>query len=298
MRTTVAGSSRIGLVATALAALAACGGRVVSLGTTGMMSMSLDELTGNVPFCAVGAAHRNACCHAGAGGDAECGIYPRSPFHSCDPEWTTYPVPVTCCDLADPTQCGAPPAAPPSPPPGRCVYDCPPGYSDDDLSGNCCQGGSSSNGTSSQEWALCIPSETIAAGASSTTCDYACPPGWQKSSNAPDVCVNGNESFSQATGAGAASSGAVSNPGSGSGATWVQDPAGTANLVANDGSYCSLSGGRSGGHTYSVTCSNVTQICTCTEDSTTRTVAGVTVCQASDNGALVDLWLQGCGFPQ
>jgi hypothetical protein len=294
MRTTVPGSSRLGLAAAALAALASCGGRVVSLGASGMMSMSLDELTADAPFCPPGAAHRNACCHAGADASAECAIYPRSPFHSCDPEWTTYPVPGTCCDLADPTQCGAPPAAPPSPPPGRCVYACPPGYSVDDFTGNCCEGASSPNGTS---WQKCLPpSETSDAGDSTTTCDYACPPGWQKSSNTPDVCVNGNESFSQATGAGAGSSGAVSNPGSGSGGTWVQDPAGTANLVANDGSCCSLSG-PSRGHFYSVTCSNVTQICTCTEDSTTKTVAGMIVCQVNGNSALVDLWLKGCGFP-
>lgn len=300
MRITAPGSSRLLLVAAALAALASCGGRVVSLGTTGMMSMSLDELTGNVPFCAEGAAHRNACCHAGADGNAECGIYPRSPFNSCDPEWTTYPVPGTCCVLADPTQCGAPPSAPPPPPPGRCVYACPPGYSVDDFSGGCCETGSSSNATSSQEWALCIPPSTLAsnAGDSSTTCDYSCPAGWQKSSTAPDVCVNGGESFSQATGASAGSGGAVSNPGSGSGGTSVQDPAGTASFSASDGSYCSLSGGRSDGHAYSVTCSNVTQICACTKDSTTTTVAGVTVCQANGNSALVDLWVQGCGFPQ
>jgi len=288
MRATVPGSSRLGLVAAALAGLASCGGRVVSLGTTGMMSMSLDELTDNVPFCAAGAAHRNACCLAGADGNVECGIYPQYPFHSCDPAWTTYPVPGTCCDLADPTQCGAPPAAPPSPPTGQCAYGCPPGYSIDDSTGYCCEGMSSPN----LSWQACDP------GAPSTTCDYACPPGWQKSSTAPDICVNGSESFSQSTGADAGSGGVVSNPGSGVGGTWVQDPAGTASLGASDGSYCSLSGGQSGGHTYSVTCSNVTQICTCTEDSTTKTVAGVIVCQANGNSALVDLWLQGCSFPQ
>jgi hypothetical protein len=297
MRATVRGSSRLGLVAAALVGLASCGGKVVSLGTTGMMSMSVTELIGNVPFCSAGAAHRNACCFAGDDGNVGCGIYPQYPFHSCDPAWTTYPVPGTCCDLGDPTQCGAPPATPPSPPPGRCVYACPPGYSVNDFSGGCCETGSSSTATSSGEWALCIPpSETSDAGDSSTSCDYACPPGWQKSSSAPDVCVNGGESFSQATGAG--SGGVVSNAGSGSGGTWVQDPAGTASVGASDGSYCSLSGGQSGEHTYSVTCSNVTQICTCTADSTTRTVAGVTVCQANGNSALVDLWLQGCGFPQ
>ncbi|HLK39118.1 MAG TPA: hypothetical protein VKU41_20290 [Polyangiaceae bacterium] len=33
------------------------------------------------------------------------------------------------------------------------------------------------------------------------------------------------------------------------------------------------------------------------EDSTTTTLAGVTVSEAAGNRALVDLWLQGCGFP-
>jgi hypothetical protein len=285
---------RLRLVAFALAGAAACGGKTESLGTTGLMSISVSQLTGNVPSCPAGDAHRNVCCRATANGDAECGIYPASPFHLCGSGWTTYPVPGTCCDLADPTQCEAPPASAVPPPAGRCVYACPPGFTPDgpvtEATGECCASGPS--GSMCFGWG---PDEGDA-GDSSTLCDVACPFGWSKSPAAPDVCIKGSESFSQATGPN--SRGVTPILTAAPGETTVPNPDGAASFASDDGVQCALSGGEQGGHSYSLQCSNVTQICTCTEDSKTTTIAGVVVCQVNGNSAIVDLWVQGCGFPQ
>jgi hypothetical protein len=118
------------------------------------------------------------------------------------------------------------------------------------------------------------------AGASSTTCDVPCPVGWSKSPAAPDLCINGAESFSQATGPDST----------------VQNPDAAATATTSDGMDCALSG-QQGGPSYSVQCSNVTQTCTCTINGKTTTIAGVVVCQVNDDAALVNLAVQGCGFP-
>jgi hypothetical protein len=293
MRATNLDTLRFRLVAFALAGVAACGGKTESLGTTGLMSISVSQLTSNVPSCPEGAAHRNACCDATGNGDAECGTYPASPFHLCGSGWTTYPVPATCCDLADPTQCEAPPSSGVPPPAGRCTYACLPGFTPDgtvtEAAGECCASGPSS--TMCYAWG---PGGDDA-GNSSTNCDVACPLGWNKSPAAPDVCIKGSESFSQATGPN--SSGVTPVP-TAARETTVPNPDGAASFATDDGMQCALSGGAQGGHSYSLQCSNVAQICTCTEDSKTTTIAGVIVCQVNGNAALVELWVQGCGFPQ
>jgi hypothetical protein len=134
------------------------------------------------------------------------------------------------------------------------------------------------------------------AGDSSTTCDVACPLGWNKSPDAPDLCIKGSASFSQATGPN--SGGFTSIPTPVPGETTVPNPDGAASVASDDGMQCALSAGKQGGPSYSLQCSNVTQICTCAEDSKTTIIAGVVACQVNGNAALVDLWVQGCGFPR
>jgi hypothetical protein len=127
-----------------------------------------------------------------------------------------------------------------------------------------------------------------------TSCDVACPFGWNKSPAAPDLCIKGSASFSQAMGP--SSSGVTPVPTAAPGETTVPNPDGA--VSSGDGLECALSAGKQGGHSYTLQCSNVTQICTCTEGSKTTTFAGVVACEVNGNAALADLWVQGCGFPQ
>jgi hypothetical protein len=118
-----------------------CGDHVVlGVGGGGGVSTSSQDLTaidpaavGGVPqgtafgACNSGSEHPNVCCSSGNGGDVTCGVYVGDPFRPCPAGATTYPDPRSCCDLANPGSCTAPPAGS-TPAPGACAYECPPGF--------------------------------------------------------------------------------------------------------------------------------------------------------------------------
>jgi hypothetical protein len=214
-------------LATILPQAIGCGGKVEYLGVSKIQLVQSADVSGTVPACASGAAHRNACCTT-SGSNTECGVFPDEPFHPCDSDWQTYPDPHSCCDLTDPSHpCGPPPAQPSPLPPGKCSYGCPPGWhangSITAASGSCC---SSSSGAST-----CFGWGGGNGTSSSSTCDYVCPAGWQPlTPGSPEICCRsqgaGVECFSQATG-----------PGGGGTLTWTcaQDGATTATTSAATG---------------------------------------------------------------
>jgi hypothetical protein len=78
-----------------------------------------------VTTCPDGSQHASVCCQADANGPPTCEDFPSAPFHACDPGWTTYPDPRTCCSLQDGSCTPAPSG--PVPTTGVCQYACPPG---------------------------------------------------------------------------------------------------------------------------------------------------------------------------
>jgi len=270
----------------------ACGGSVESIGTTDMQLVPLTEVTRAVTACAPGAAHRNACCTRGPNTTSQCGLYPAAPFHPCEPDWTTYPDPSTCCDLTDPSHpCGAPPAQPPPLPSGQCTYGCPPGwYATSPItltSGSCCESPSSGGGSSPM---ACFGWGPPGNATPSSTCDYICPAGWQSlTPSAADVCCRtldaGVECFSQATGpVGGATT--VSVPSS----SPPQEPA----CAGGPGGGCSCSA-TTQGHSYAMTCSGSSsaQTCTCTVDGVTIATGTSLDCTSS---SAASIWTNTCQF--
>jgi hypothetical protein len=63
-------------------------------------AVSMFALIGDVPACAAGYAHPNACCQRGA-----CLEDPSDPFAACDKTSLTFPDRRTCCALADGNAC-------------------------------------------------------------------------------------------------------------------------------------------------------------------------------------------------
>jgi hypothetical protein len=240
------------LAATAIIGLLveACGGKTVTLGTNSVQSATELVVAPNdvssmpTTQCASGAAHPNVCCKADQNTPASCRGYPDGPFHPCDPDRTLYPDPRRCCDLNDPTKCGAPPASPPPPPPGQCVYGCPIGwYAVEPItttSGGCCSAPDSTGGGGCFGWGT-IGSPLPASGpgpfppfdgGTTGVCDYVCPDGWQPlTPSTPDTCCRSwgtdagprLECFSQATGpaqsvtSGGGSGGPIHSPEAGTG---------------------------------------------------------------------------------
>jgi hypothetical protein len=147
--------------------LAACTGKVLSLGTntTGAQEVAPSEVGGSVPPCSGGSAHPNVCCTAGPNQAGTCVVYPGAPFTQCDNGTTTYPDPRSCCPLDGSGNCSSPPSSSGgggssgssggstgSGSGGSCAYACPPGsYSMSNSFGTeCCQtdsnGGTSCSG--------------------------------------------------------------------------------------------------------------------------------------------------------
>lgn len=144
--------NRIILSALTVALLAACSGKVISVGVNAAEKKTVDAqvvlttvLTPvGVAQCAKGLAHANICCPAVAGQSGPCVTYVDQPFHVCDRGWDAYPDAAKCCDLKtgacagfsagdDPnvSSPGYNPDADPSAPPPRpqfCGYQCKPGW--------------------------------------------------------------------------------------------------------------------------------------------------------------------------
>jgi hypothetical protein len=183
------------------ALLAACDGRVLSLGTNTPPSLTVaaSEVSATVTPCGENAAHPNICCTMSAGQDPSCVTYPEAPFTQCTGEGaTTYADPRWCCPL-DGGSCGAPPttldagasACALACPPGACGYTCPPGfYSSPDAPGiACCMSGMNTTACSG-------------GGAPLQQSCPACPPGWEPPEGMVGLCcmtapTGATECFSQ-----------------------------------------------------------------------------------------------------
>jgi hypothetical protein len=299
--------------ATVVALSVACGGQVV-LGTNSVQlaEVAPDAVSTTAATCAAGAAHPNVCCNAGPTGST-CGVYRDDAFHPCDPGWTTYPDPRSCCDLNQSSSCAPPPPTSSPAQAGQCLYGCPPGfYATAPItasSGSCCSVPQSGGPSGCFGWGPGGLSDAGSA-SSSTTCDYVCPAGWQPlTPSSPDVCCRsldaGVECFSQATGP--ARGGSSAPPGSMVGAGGFAPTLAGVNCGGSvDGSNCSCSA-TFGGTSYSLQCSNTTQRCTCAATDSNGGMggtgsAGMSVCPAADAGnsttAITQYWLNVCGFPQ
>lgn len=170
-----------------LPVIAACGGKVVSIGNNQSDLAKVDPTTfsSNITTCPAGFAHPNICCEGGMNTPSTCGAYLDAPFRPCDSGWSTYPNAAECCSLDDPSKCVAPtgsgignigggnngggscnwacppgwwpettkggetPPCDPSVNGGKCGGPLPPSYN----SGSCCQL-LSSGGTICQGWAV------------------------------------------------------------------------------------------------------------------------------------------------
>jgi len=137
------------LMASAIPLGAACNAKVVSLGRTDTLaSKDIATVTGTPTACAAGWAHPNVCCTAGPNEAASCGAWEENPFRACDQGSTTYPDPLSCCSLADPSQCEDTGGANQSdadvdggvstPPSYGCGYACPPGWWSNGTGPGCC----------------------------------------------------------------------------------------------------------------------------------------------------------------
>ncbi|HXX70481.1 MAG TPA: hypothetical protein VEK07_25085 [Polyangiaceae bacterium] len=291
----------------------ACGGRLAPSDNSGVPQLALvdpSQLATAPAPCAEGAAHPNACCDADPRGDGQCGEYPGAPFHPCATGWLTYPDPRSCCALADPSQCSAPPAQGVAVRSGTCLYGCPPGsYPTEPItisSGACCS--SSGTGVACFGWGVASPTAAgIPAGASDVSfsgssepapllnsyCDVPCPSGWQAQAMAPDVCciegagadgpcfsiatgsVQGVGAVSSATnGAGSSATGeAPSSSGSGAASSSTASLGTSIACTGPGGDTCSCSAVL-GGHVYSLQCSNTSDTCNCIEDDTVTSGIG------------------------
>jgi hypothetical protein len=164
--------------------LAACTGKVLSLGTNSTQAQEVapSAVSGTVPACPAGAAHPNVCCTAGPNQAGSCVVYPGAPFTQCDTGTTTYPDPRSCCPLDGSGNCASPPPS--------------------------SSGGSGGSGSSS-------------GGSAGGGCAYACPPGWYAPANASgNECCQTDSSGSTlcgASGGGAPGSSGSSGGSSGSG---------------------------------------------------------------------------------
>ena len=119
-----------------LPVIAACGGKVVSIGNNQADLVKVDPTTfsANITSCPAGFAHPNICCEGGKDTPSTCGAYFNAPFRPCDSGWQTYPNAAECCSLDDPSKCVAPTGSGignlggPSGGGGSCNWACPPGW--------------------------------------------------------------------------------------------------------------------------------------------------------------------------
>ncbi len=195
-------------------ASAAVDGAAADAGRTcnGATPVDTTILVGAVPPCEGGFAHPSVCCHAGPDEPTACTESQEDPFHPCGCDALTFPDPRTCCLLADPSECQAPPANAGAS--GQCSYPCGPGaYPPDEEPGAgpnglpactdvpngytdagdvypreacfyCCLGTS------------CTTDVTFcgSGGGGSEGCPQptqgcgACPPGWVNAQGIPDLC--------------------------------------------------------------------------------------------------------------
>jgi hypothetical protein len=297
--------------------LAACSGKVLSLGTnTPSQTVSPSEVSGTVTACAANAAHPNVCCTAGPGQEASCLTYPDTPFAQCASGSTTYPDPRSCCPLDGSGPCTAMEEDGAAGSPGftsgasgsgssgagvatsggvaggsGCTYACPPGWyvppnpsegecCFTDGSGTGCSGGGSSSGVTG----VCP----------------ACPSGWQAPQGAPDLCCTTEadgiiECFSQA-------STPPPTP------TYVVDASAPLDVMAPVAVGC---GGRGpdpdgavypcscnetySGHSYTVSCDPNTSLCSCIVDNN---AASSTFPDTGNMCADYSVLFTSCGFPQ
>jgi hypothetical protein len=257
--------------------LAACSGKVLSLGSQSE-AVSPSDVSGPVTACGTNAAHPNLCCTAGPDQEPSCVVYPDAPFTPCTSGATTYPDPRWCCPLDGSGSCtatssdaglvvtsssgGAAGGGSSGSSSGGvgtgCANMCPPGwYVPSDAVGlECCQ--TTSGGTA------CAGGGTGGSSTTGSSCPV-CPSGWQVPDGEPALCCMTEptgiiECFSQA---GTAQF---------SGVTPVVDAAAPPMFVG-----CGGSGGADGasfcgcewsgnGHTYSLNCDATT--CTCSVDGT------------------------------
>jgi hypothetical protein len=117
--------------------VAACGGKVVSIGNNQADLAKVDPTTfsANITSCPAGFAHPNICCEGGMDTPSTCGAYLNAPFRPCDSGWQTYPNAAECCSLDDPSKCVAPTSSgvgniggPRGNGGGSCNWACPPGW--------------------------------------------------------------------------------------------------------------------------------------------------------------------------
>ena len=114
--------------------VAACGGKVVSIGNNQADLAKVDPttFTANVTSCPAGFAHPNICCEGGMDTPSTCGAYLNAPFRPCDSGWQTYPNAAECCSLDDPAKCVAPTRSGTGNfgggYGGSCNWACPPGW--------------------------------------------------------------------------------------------------------------------------------------------------------------------------
>jgi hypothetical protein len=244
--------------------LAACNGKVLSLGTNSTPPLLVypADVSGTVTACGANAAHPNVCCTVAAGQDPSCVTYPEAPFTQCESAATTYPDPRSCCPL-DGGSCTAPPSSPlvaglgggssgggaPSctygcPPPG-CDYTCPPGlYVPPNPDGiECC----------TADNALC----SFGDGPPPPECP-ACPAGWQVPQGEPALCcmtdgIGAIECFSQAGPAQPTDVDGGAKPDAA-----VPTPVFCAGGPGGDGCLEEVNG-----HYYTVNCPTGTNVCSC-----------------------------------
>jgi hypothetical protein len=169
LRTRVIGS--FGALCAGALVLAACSGKVLSLGTNSTASQEVapSAVSGSVAACADGSAHPNVCCTAGPNQAGSCVVYPQAPFTPCDPGATTYPDPRSCCSLDGSGTCSAPPAG--------------------GTSGGGSAGGGSSVGSGG-------------GGSGGTGCSYACPPGWYSPDSSGTCCQTDSSGATTCTASG------------------------------------------------------------------------------------------------
>jgi hypothetical protein len=172
--------------------LAACAGKVLSLGGNGndagsqsqpvSQSVAPNDVSGAVGSCLAGWAHPNICCSAGPNTASSCVTYPDAPFTQCPEGMTTYPDPRSCCDYEVLNNWGCLPTASPSDP----------GVGVSSASGSASGGTSGSTGSASGgSGGSSGGGNVVGSGPSSGgSCTLPCPPGQYSLPNNPGECCS------------------------------------------------------------------------------------------------------------
>ena len=311
--------------------LLACTGKVLFLGSNGTQSQAVSPtaVSGTVTPCTDGSAHPNVCCQAGPGKAPACEVYPNAPFTACATGATTFPDPRTCCPLDGSGACVEPPPPDAGAPPdsgvgsgdagtggsdgGVCRSPCPVGWYPPAgaTGGECCQtdpsggtvcGAPASTSPSCGTGCAC-PGCTAGTPCPPCVCPTptcpppvtecgTCPPGWTTPATDPGLCCStssagATECFSQAVPPGppqpAVDAGPITSSDGGTGSACGGGPDGSCSCAEDVN-----------GHSYQVSCSVTTSLCSCSVDFGATTTTFKYAAGTCDDPTTI---FTSCGFP-